>query len=231
MVTVLKGNIFNTECQCIVNTINCVGVMGAGIAFECRLRFPSMFSKYIELCSTKKIDIGSLWLYKGGEKWILNFPTKYHWKYPSKIEYLEKGLEKFVNTYKEKEISSIAFPILGASNGGIPEEVSLKIMLKYLEKCDIPIEIYYFDVNAHDDLFLKFKAICFSLPDKTISKLSGLRLDIVRKLKLAIESSSISSMSQLLSIEGVGDVSLEKSFHFIMNYNQNGQQLMFDELI
>ena len=55
----LKGNLFSSNCQCIVNTINCVGVMGAGIAYECRLRYPKMFSRYVELCQKKLIDIGT----------------------------------------------------------------------------------------------------------------------------------------------------------------------------
>ncbi|MFP3747882.1 macro domain-containing protein, partial [Achromobacter sp. SIMBA_011] len=84
-----------------------------------------------------------LWLYKTEAKWILNFPTKKHWKYPSKEEYLKLGLQKFIDTYKEKAITSIAFPLLGASNGKIPEEVSLEIMTDYLNACDIPIQIYY----------------------------------------------------------------------------------------
>ena len=155
----LKGNLFSSNCQCIVNTINCVGVMGAGIAYECRLLYPKMFSRYVELCQKKLIDIGTLWLYKTDDKWILNFPTKYHWKYESKIEYLEKGLQKFLDTYKERGITSIAFPLLGASNGGIPENISIQIMKKYLEKCAIPVEIYYYNPEAYDDLYIKFKKL------------------------------------------------------------------------
>ena len=72
-----------------------------------------------------KIDIGILWIYKNSaERWILNFPTKKHWKYPTKIEYLKKGLEKFINTYDQKDIQSIAFPILGSDKGGLSSDVS-----------------------------------------------------------------------------------------------------------
>ncbi len=171
MITIKKGNIFTTKCQTIVNTINCVGIMGAGIAYECRLRYPEMYSRYVELCNEKKISIGTLWIYKSDNKWILNFPTKNHWKYESKIEYLEKGLQKFLDTYKEKGIKSIAFPLLGASNGGIPEKKSIEVMKKYLEQCDnINIEIYYFDPYAYDDLYLKFKEIWTRVPEKELKK-------------------------------------------------------------
>ncbi len=75
-IKIINGNIFTSKCQTIVNTVNCVGVMGAGMALECRLRYPEMHEKYILLCKDKLIDIGLLWIYKSPEKWILNFPTK-----------------------------------------------------------------------------------------------------------------------------------------------------------
>lgn len=230
MIELLKGNIFNTKCQCIVNTVNCVGVMGAGIAYECRLRFPTMFKKYRKLCNDKLINIGILWLYKEDQKWILNFPTKYHWKYESKPEYLEKGLQKFLNTYKEKGITSIAFPLLGASNGGIPEGISIEIMKRYLEKCDIPIEIYNYDPNAYDDLFIRFKELWNSIPELELSKQSGLRIDIVQKIKMGLENDKIRSMSGLLSVKGIGDVTLEKAFAFITNFKDRDQQLKLEDL-
>ncbi len=222
---ILRGNIFTSKCQTIVNTVNCVGVMGAGIAYECRLRYPQMYEKYAELCKDRMINIGSLWLYKGEDKWILNFPTKFHWKYESKPEYLEKGLQKFLDTYRERGITSIAFPLLGASNGGIPEEVSIKIMKQYLDKCDIPVEIFYYDPTAYDDLFLKFKNLWNSIPERELANKSGLRIDFVRKVKTALERDDIRSLSRLLTVKGIGDVTLEKSFRYITTYRQTEEQL------
>ena len=95
MIIEKTGNIFTTKCQTIVNTVNCVGVMGAGIAFEFKLREETMFKKYKQLCDAKQLNIGTLWIYKSDNNNILNFPTKYDWKLPSKQEYLEKGLQKF----------------------------------------------------------------------------------------------------------------------------------------
>jgi O-acetyl-ADP-ribose deacetylase (regulator of RNase III) len=152
MITILTGNIFTTKCTTIVNTVNCVGIMGAGIAYECRLRYPEMYEKYQTLCKDNLLQIGTLWIYKASNKSILNFPTKTDWKQPSRIEYLEKGLQKFVDTYKEKEITSIAFPLLGASHGGLTQEQSLSTMQRYLSQCDIEIEIWHFDPTATDDI-------------------------------------------------------------------------------
>lgn len=229
MIKIIKGNIFTTNCQTIVNTINCVGVMGAGIAYECRLRYPEMFAKYVELCDKKMIDIGTLWIYKDPEKWVLNFPTKFHWKYESKIEYLEKGLQKFLDTYKQKGITSIAFPLLGASNGGIPEQQSLEVMKRYLEQCDIDIEIYQYDPLAYDDKFNHFKELWNKIPERELADKSGLRIDFVNKVKDALKSDKIRTLSQLLTVRGIGDVTLEKSFRFISNYKGSDPTLDLSE--
>src|SRR5690606_9929486 len=141
---VITGNIFRTEMQTIVNTVNCFGIMGAGLALECKYRYPDMFVRYKEICDKKQLDIGKLYLYKTHQKWILNFPTKFHWKYETKPEYLEKGLKKFLETYKAKGISSIAFPLLGAHNGGLSKEQSLELIEKHLKGIDIPFEVYQF---------------------------------------------------------------------------------------
>lgn len=222
MLEIKKGNIFTTNCNTIVNTVNCVGVMGAGIAYEFRLRYPEMYNKYRNLCIDKLIQIGKLWIYKPeNEKWILNFPTKFHWKYPSKLEYLEKGLTKFVETYKEKDITSIAFPLLGAAHGGIPEKQSVEIMKKYLEIVDIPVEIYYYDKYAQDDLYIKFKKLFNSIEEKELAKKSGLRIDFVKKVKIALDDKEINSISSLLRVSGIGEITLEKSFRFIMDNKNN----------
>ena len=148
-ITIIKNsNIFESQCQTLVNTINCVGVMGKGIALEMKKRYPDMFEKYKEYCNRGLIDIGSLWIYKHVSeneitKRILNFPTKKHWKDKSEYSFIEKGMQKFVETYKDKGITSIAFPMLGCNNGGLEKDIVLEIMVKYLVKCEnIIVEIY-----------------------------------------------------------------------------------------
>ncbi|MBR3220385.1 macro domain-containing protein [Candidatus Saccharibacteria bacterium] len=160
MIKVIHGNIFASNCKYLVNAVNCVGFMGKGIALEFSLRYPDMEQKYKSICAKKLLDIGKLWIYDAPDgKSILNFPTKYDYKLPSKKEYLEKGLQKFADTYKEKGIESIAFPLLGAKNGKISPELALEIMHRYLDKLeDVTIEIYINDNNAseRDDTFRAF---------------------------------------------------------------------------
>ena len=142
MIEYKTGDLFNSEAQTLVNTVNCVGVMGKGIALEFKKRYPDMFKSYKSICDKKLLRPGTLQLYKKSDQWILNFPTKDHWRNKSKMQWLEDGLSKFRETYKEKGISSIAFPKLGCSNGGLKWEEVKPLMEKYLTDLDIKIEIY-----------------------------------------------------------------------------------------
>ncbi len=211
---IITGNIFCTEHQTIVNTVNCFGIMGAGIALECKYRYPEMFIRYQEMCDKKLLDIGKLYLYKTNQKWILNFPTKYHWKYETKPEYLEKGLQKFKETYKEKGIISIAFPLLGAQNGGLTKEQSLQLLQKYLVDIDIPVEIYQFDANASDDLFDKFSKSFRSRSNIELKKISLLKEDKIKKIKEILENIELKNMGQLATTKGIGESTIQKCFDF-----------------
>jgi len=214
---VIVGNIFTSKCKTIVNTVNCVGVMGAGIALEFRLRYPDMYKKYKKLCEENKIDIGVLWIYKSPGKWILNFPTKKHWRFPSTVEYLEKGLKIFVKSYKEKNLESVAFPILGASKGGIDPEISLTIMGKYLSACDIPIEVYKFDHLAYDDLIVKLYSKLTQISDKEFSRTSGIRQDLASKIYKEVVNNRVRTISNLLKYDGIGINTVEKLYIFIQS--------------
>lgn len=221
-ISVIKGNIFNTHCQTIVNTVNCVGVMGKGIALVFKLRYPDMFPIYQDYCNRGLIEIGKLWLYKPEDTrqaWVLNFPTKVHWKLPSEYTYVEQGLKKFAETYKEKGITSIAFPLLGTNNGGLDKEAVLRLMLRYLEPCDIPIEIYEYDPSAPDDLFESFKAKWNSIHPADRKNITGIRTKKqLQSLDEQINNPETKSMMQLLNIDGVGYKTMACCFDVVMNY-------------
>lgn len=142
MITYLEGDIFNSPAQVIVNAVNTVGVMGKGIALEYKKRYPRMFKLYKEMCEKHTLKIGKLAIVYERDHWILLFPTKENWRYPSKPEYIEAGLDKFVKFYVEKQITSIAFPKLGCGNGELHWEDVKALMEKYLNK--LPIDIYVY---------------------------------------------------------------------------------------
>lgn len=141
----VNGDIFESPAQTLVNTINTVGAMGKGIAGSFKKLLPDMFRTYQQLCETGQISIGSLWLYRTPHKWILNFPTKKHWRYPSKLEYIEKGLATFSRNYEKANISSIAYPMLGCGNGELEWTEVKPLIEKYLKK--LPIDIYIYTNN------------------------------------------------------------------------------------
>lgn len=143
MITYVKGNLFLSPAQVLVNTVNTVGVMGKGIALEFKNLYPEMFAKYRQLCESGELTIGKLWLYKSPNKWVLNFPTKEHWRQPSRPEYIEAGLQNFARHYARLGIHSIAFPALGSGNGQLDFETQVKpLMERYL--APLPIDIYIY---------------------------------------------------------------------------------------
>lgn len=221
----IHGNIFNSKCQTVVNTVNCVGVMGKGIAQVYKLRYPLMFEEYKAHCKNQLIKPGVLWLYNKQDNapWILNFPTKYHWKYPSKIEWIESGLKKFVETHVEKGITSVAFPLLGTHNGGLETHVVKSLMQKYLNSCSIDIEIYEYDPNAMDDLFEVFRAKWLELNPESIKKTTGIQPQYARKITEIVSTVDVNSMIALANYKGIGEKTLEKAFNYVLNQSVPNQ--------
>jgi O-acetyl-ADP-ribose deacetylase (regulator of RNase III) len=229
-IKLLEGKIFTSNCQTLVNTINCIGIMGAGIALEFKYRYPAMFEKYSKYCEEKYIKIGILWIYDipNSTQKILNFPTKFHWKHPSKYEYLEKGLSKFSETYKKKNITSIAFPLLGALNGGLEPEKVLSLMYKYLENCDIPIEIYHYNPQASDDLIDTFRNAFTHNSMKELEMMIGLNKNTLIKLKDILDNQNLNSLIQLDNIKGIGKETVKKSFQFALKQKNKPQMVIQD---
>lgn len=143
MIKILIGNILESKMQTLVNTVNCVGVMGKGIAKEFKDQFPEMYTEYAYYCKNGAVKPGVPYIYKDlmGTS-IINFPTKDHWRSPSKFEYIVNGLKIFKAKYKEWGVKSVAFPPLGCGNGGLFWADVGPILFQSLKTLDIPVEIY-----------------------------------------------------------------------------------------
>jgi hypothetical protein len=99
MLTAVSGDIFTSRAQTLVNTVNCVGVMGKGIALEFKKRYPAMFEDYVARCRLGQVRLGEPYLFRDlGGAMILNFPTKDHWRSPSRLKDIDEGLEYFAST-------------------------------------------------------------------------------------------------------------------------------------
>ncbi len=143
MITYVKGDLFSSPAKVLVNTVNTRGVMGKGIALQFKKIYPEMFLAYREYCEARRFDIGNLHLYQTEHKWILNFPTKRDWRKPSRVEFIEAGLRKFVASFSELGFTSVAFPALGCGNGELDFETQVKpIMELYLGKLSVSTFIY-----------------------------------------------------------------------------------------
>ena len=145
------GDIFESKCLTIVNTVNCVGVMGKGIALEFKKRYPEMFMDYVIKCNSGEVKTGIPYVFDNGDGIkILNFPTKDHWRSPSRLSFVIEGLDWFVENYEKYGITSVAFPPLGCGNGGLTWEIVGPIMYQKLKNLPIEVEIYApFGVNRN----------------------------------------------------------------------------------
>lgn len=138
-----RTSLLESSAQTLVNTVNCVGIMGKGLAHAFKEREPAMFTAYKRICDQRLLEPGKLWLWRGEPSWVLNFPTKVHWRYPSKLEWIEAGLEKFVSAYEAQGISEISFPKLGCGNGNLDWDDVRPVMEHFLGK--LPIKVYIHD--------------------------------------------------------------------------------------
>ncbi|MBO0601186.1 macro domain-containing protein [Sporosarcina sp. E16_3] len=123
MIILSTGNLLEDQAEAYVNTVNTVGVMGKGIALQFKQAFPDVFKQYAKACKQGLVEVGSMHVVQvdglTNPKYIINFPTKKHWRDPSEMSYIESGLEDLVNVIKKMGIQSIAIPPLGCGNGGL----------------------------------------------------------------------------------------------------------------
>jgi O-acetyl-ADP-ribose deacetylase (regulator of RNase III)/uncharacterized protein YwgA len=143
MIKSLIGDLFTSKMQTLVNTVNCVGIMGKGIAEIFKKKYPQMFADYVERCNRGEVRLGEPYLYTdlAGAS-IVNFPTKGHWRAATKLSDVERGLDYFVQHYRSWGITSVAFPPLGCGNGGLEWATVGPLMYFKLKGLTIPVELY-----------------------------------------------------------------------------------------
>src|SRR2546422_8464038 len=144
MVKVLIGDLFASRAQTLVNTVNTEGVMGKGIALQFKKRFPEMYEDYAKRCTQKEVKLGRPYIYKGERlyPWIINFPTKKHWRSISRLEDIEEGLDYLEAHYHEWGVTSLAVPPLGCGEGGLEWRIVGRVLYERLSRFDIPVMLY-----------------------------------------------------------------------------------------
>ena len=140
---VLVGDLFESDAQTLVNTVNTVGVMGKGVALAFRKRFPDMFEDYVARCRAGVVKLGEPYLYRRSvPPWILNFPTKEHWRSVARLSDIAEGLEYLERRYKEWGITSLAVPPLGCGEGQLEWRIVGPTLYRYLNRMAIPVQLY-----------------------------------------------------------------------------------------
>lgn len=224
----ISGNIFNTKAMAVVNTVNCVGVMGKGIALDFKLRYPEMFKEYQNRCFKHILKPGQILPYTKSSPIILKFAIKDDWKDPSKIEWVEETLQKFVDNYKKLGISSVAFPWMGAMNGDIPIETIKSLTRKYLSMLnDLDIEVYDFDPNVLCDLYNALEYIVNEdiYTPSELENMSNIKARYWIKIIDAVKDAKIKSVNNLCNyiVNGkriIGKTNIERLYVFLTKYKE-----------
>ena len=147
MIRFAQGNLLEAEVEALVNAVNEVGVMGKGIALAFRHAFPDNLRTYVEACRRREVTVGRMFVTSNtalfGPTWIINFPTKKHWRNPSRIEWIREGLRDLVGVVRQHDIRSIALPALGCGHGGLDwGEVRQEIESAFATARDLEVVVF-----------------------------------------------------------------------------------------
>ncbi|MGM8366484.1 type II toxin-antitoxin system antitoxin DNA ADP-ribosyl glycohydrolase DarG [Virgibacillus sp. W0181] len=143
MIKYTTGDLFQSEAEALVNTVNCEGYMGKGIAYQFKLKFPENNRDYVKAVRSGELQIGTVHSFKEDGKIIINFPTKNKWRAKSKMEYIDEGLDALIDLIRSMNIKSVAIPPLGSGNGGLIWHDVKQLMEKKLSTLqDVTIYVY-----------------------------------------------------------------------------------------
>lgn len=202
MITFETGDILSSSAQCLVNTVNCEGFMGKGIAYQFKEKFPENNKYYVSACKAGKFSVGNILFFTENDKIIANFPTKNKWREKSQYSYIEDGLNSLVQGIETKNISSIAIPPLGCGNGGLDWN-RVKAMITDIFQ-NISVDVIIYEPSKH------FTPKNVEIPKMTASHL------ILMKLKGGIPTSKFNKLR------------LQKSAYFL-NVFSNTNYFKFEE--
>jgi O-acetyl-ADP-ribose deacetylase (regulator of RNase III)/uncharacterized protein YwgA len=152
-IRVVTGDMFESAAQTLVNTVNTEGVMGKGIALQFKKRFPDMYEDYLRRCERGEVRLGKPYIFKERlYPWIINFPTKKHWRSISHVEDITAGLAYLDEHYREWGVTSLAVPPLGCGEGGLEWRVIGRVLYEHLRDYDIPVLLYAPFGTPHEQL-------------------------------------------------------------------------------
>lgn len=206
-----SGTVFNVKAEAIVNPINCTGVMGAGLALEFKLRYPTMFLDHKKKVDQGRISLGQVdyFLDPSGVT-IVNFPTKDHYKDRSRLEWIDEGLEYFVHSHQTEKFKSIAFPKLGTGYGGLDWLQVKRIMEKHLQELDLDVVICLDDLEQAQGVESKMLSFLADIP--FLGREIGLSIQQVKNIQ---NNLPLNRFASLLRIPSIGPRAYERIFLYL----------------
>lgn len=165
MINFVTGNLLESETYALVNTVNCEGYMGKGLAYQFKQRYPNMNAEYVKKCKAHQLQPGMLHSYLEDSKLIVNFPTKNKWREKSRMEYITSGLDALIALIKEKQITSVAIPPLGSGNGGLNWSDVKQVIIQKLSCLGDEVDIYVYEPSQN------YQAIPNAEPQLSLSAL------------------------------------------------------------
>jgi O-acetyl-ADP-ribose deacetylase (regulator of RNase III) len=149
LITYTTGDLLNSHTEALVNTVNCEGYMGKGIAYQFKLKFPDNNKEYIKACRSGELRIGKLHYSEENGKIVINFPTKDKWRAKSKMSYIEQGMDALVNLIDQLKIKSISIPPLGSGNGGLVWGEVKPLIERKLKAVTSSVNVYIFEPSQN----------------------------------------------------------------------------------
>ncbi len=145
MISYTTGNILDSKAECLVNTVNCDGYMGKGIAYQFKLRFHENNRQYVKECKSKRLRPGTVFPFREDGKVIINFPTKDSWRNPSRESYIDEGMSVFVKSMSQLNVKSVALPPLGCGNGGLEWSSVKKIIERHIKPLSETVDFFIYE--------------------------------------------------------------------------------------
>lgn len=221
-----SGNIFVTDADTLTITVNCEGVMGAGIALDARLRWPAMFDAYRERSERGEMRPGTLMLWEPSDSQtrhrVLCFPTKNRWRAPSRLDYIRLGLDAVAHLHKEARISTIAMPHLGCSHGGLRWSDVRPLIVEALGPCEgLRVEMWDFNPRADDPWYDELERLLDGRSRDEIKELLGITSRQVTSLVEAMDNPRIRGLASLQAAPGVGEKTLGAVYALVFHREED----------
>ena len=205
MIEYQTGDLLTSDAEALVNTVNCVGVMGKGIALEFKKAFPDNFKDYAKACKRDEVYPGRMFITErlGNPKFIVNFPTKRHWRAKSRISDVESGLTALADEIRTRQIRSIAIPALGSGLGGLDWEAVRSLIDQELGELSADVQVMVFEPEGPPDA--KVMARLTEAPEMTPGRaalLMLMRRYLAGQLESTIASQEVEKLMYLLQAAG-----------------------------